>query len=79
MVVLLKPHYKLPKKPQALERCINANMFLFSALLFETAGGTASNVVKKYQDTQDGRLAWLNLRKWYEDQQGKNTNSRCAP
>ncbi len=47
MVTLLKPHYKLPKQPQALERHKNANMFLFPALLFATAGGTAATVVKK--------------------------------
>jgi len=78
MATLLHPHYKLPRQPQALERHRNANMFLFSALLFATAGGTAATVVKRHDKTQDGRLAWLDLRKWYEGQGSKNSIARRA-
>ncbi len=78
MVTLLLPQYALPRQPQALERHRNANMFLFSALLFATAGGTAATVVKRHELTQDGRLAWLNLRKWYEGQGSKNSIARRA-
>ncbi len=39
IVTLLKPHYSLPRQPQALERHRNAKMFLYSALFFATAGG----------------------------------------
>ncbi len=39
MITLIKPHYKLPRHPDAFERNRNSNVFLFSALLFETAGG----------------------------------------
>ncbi len=63
MVTLLKPHYTLPRQPQALERHSNANMFLYSSLLYATAGGTAATVVKQHYVTQDGRLTWMNLMK----------------
>ncbi len=78
MVTLLVPKYRLPRQPQALERHRSANMFLFSALLFATARGTAATVVKQHSKTQDGRLAWLNLRKWYEGQGSKMSIARSA-
>ncbi len=53
-------------------------MFLYSALLFATAGGTASTVVKGQSEIQDGILVWLNLRKWYEGQGSKTSISRRA-
>ncbi len=78
MLTLLKPHYSLPRQPQALERHRNANIFLYSAILFATEGGTGATVVKRQEKTQDGRLAWLNPRKWYEGQGSKNNIARRA-
>jgi len=78
MVALLIPEYRLPRQPQALERHRNANTFLYSALLFATAGGTAATVVKRYSMSQDGCLAWLHLRKWYEGQGSKTSIARRA-
>ncbi len=40
--------------------------------------GAAATVVKRQEKTQDGRLAWLSLRKWYEGQGSKNSIARRA-
>ncbi len=76
MVTLFLPHYSLQRKPQDLEKDRNSNMFLFSSLLFDIAGGTADTMAKRHELTLDGRLAWLNLRKQYERQGSKNSISR---
>ncbi len=54
VVLLLKPHYHLPRKPQTLERHSNANIFIFSTSLFAIAGGTASTVVKNIRTHKMG-------------------------
>ncbi len=52
--------------------------FLFSAFFFATAGRTAATMEKKHKETQDGRFACLNLRKWYDGQGRKNSIARHA-
>ncbi len=46
--------------------------FCFFSINFFHSGGIASTMIK-YQKSQDGKLAWLTLKNWYERQGSKNS------
>ena len=64
--VLLKENYQVPLDPAAHITHVEANEFLYSALEYSTAEGTANTKVEKFKETEDGREAYLHLVDWYE-------------
>ena len=64
--VLIAENYVLPTDMTERANHVDANKFLYSALQYCTAEGTAQTRVDRYKSTQDGRSTFLHLVDWYE-------------
>ena len=76
--VVMSDMHTMPSDQAELESHVQANTFLFSALLCTAAGGTAHATVQKYEKTEDGCSAYFALKEMCDDQGSKvNTAVRA--
>ena len=64
--ILLADTYVLPADMAERANHVEANKFLYSALQYCTADGTAHTRVDRFKKTKDGRSTFLHLVDWYE-------------
>ena len=76
---ILDESYTPPDATDAeYEAYTNANRFIYVALKYSVATGTARTQVAKHHREKDGRAAWISFVKWYESQGSANNVAKRA-
>ena len=76
---IMKSDYVAPTSPpEEVEKFNSLNTFLQSILTFALSKSTATAIVKKYEETADGRSSWTDIVKWFEGQGSQETLAENA-